>query len=57
LVSVLRKLAKVTIQSGKLDVQWYYEEDDEDISGRGEYIPEAFNIPIKFYIVTNISEL
>jgi hypothetical protein len=57
LVSVLRKLAQVAIQSGKLDIHWYYEEDDEDIIERGEYISETFNIPIKFIMVNNISEL
>ena len=31
LVSMLRKFSQVLIQSGKLVVQWYYEEDDEDI--------------------------
>ena len=57
LISILRKLTQVTIQSGKLDIQWYYEEDDEDIIERGEFIAETFKIPINFYLVTNISEL
>jgi hypothetical protein len=57
LVSILRKLTEVIIQSGKLDIQWYYEEDDEDIMERGEYISSSFNIPIKFNLIKNISEL
>jgi hypothetical protein len=57
LVSVLRKLTLVALQSARLDIHWYYEEDDEDICERGEYISETLNIPIKFIVVTNISEL
>jgi hypothetical protein len=57
LVSILRKLFQVTMQSGKLDVQWYYEEDDEDIIERGEFISTTFKIPIKFHLINNISEL
>jgi hypothetical protein len=57
LVSILRKLTQVNIQSGKLEIQWYYEEDDEDIIERGEFIAEAFKIPIKFFLVSDISEL
>ena len=57
LVSILRKLTQVAIQSGKLDIQWYYEEDDEDIIERGEFISATFKIPIKFNLINNISEL
>jgi hypothetical protein len=57
LVSLLRKLALVTINRGRLDIQWFYEEDDEDIIERGEFISSTFNIPIKFKLITNISEL
>lgn len=54
LVSILRKLSQVIQQSKKLVIQWYYEEDDEDILERGEYISETFDIPIEF-IISNIS--
>jgi hypothetical protein len=57
LVSILRKLTGVAIQSGKLDIQWYYEEDDEDIIERGEFISASFRIPIKFNLINTISEL
>jgi hypothetical protein len=57
LVSILRKLFQVTMKSGKLDIQWYYEEDDEDIIERGEFISTTFRIPIKFKLINNISEL
>ena len=57
LVSMLRKFSKVLIQSGKLVVQWYYEEDDEDILERGEYISSTFNIPIIFILTNHIADL
>ena len=58
LVSILRKLMKVILKSKKLVIQWYYEEDDEDILERGEYISESFNIPIKFIMLNdNIKDI
>ena len=52
LVSILKKLLQVTMQNRKLVIQWYYEEGDEDILERGEYISSTFDIPITF-IMTN----
>jgi hypothetical protein len=57
LVSILRKFSQVLLKSGKLVVQWYYEEDDEDILERGEYISSTFNIPILFILTNHISDL
>jgi len=57
LVSIIRKLSQVILQSGKLVIQWYYEEDDEDILERGEYISSTFNIPITFIKTNHIAGL
>jgi hypothetical protein len=57
LVSMLRKISQVLMQSGKLVIQWYYEEDDEDILERGQYISSTFDIPIKFIVTNNIADL
>jgi len=38
-------------------VQWYYEEDDEDILERGEYISSTLNIPITFIKTNHIAGL
>ena len=54
LASILREISKVILQDKKLIIHWYYEEDDEDMSERGEYISEALNIPFEF-IMTNSS--
>ena len=57
IVSILRKLSQVILQSRKLVIQWYYEEDDEDILERGEYIASSFNIPIVFILTKHITDL
>ena len=41
----------------KAVIRWYYEEDDEDILERGEYISAAFNIPVEFIAVSDISSV
>lgn len=48
LSSFLRKLSQVNQQSKKLVIQWYVEEDDDDLLERGKYISSTFNIPIEF---------
>jgi hypothetical protein len=57
LVSILRKMSKVILHSEQLVVQWYYEEDDEDIIERGEYIASTFNIPIVFILTKSLTDL
>jgi SiaC family regulatory phosphoprotein len=57
LVSILRKLSGGIIQPFRLVIQWYYEEDDEDILERGEFISSTLNIPVKFMMTNNISEI
>jgi hypothetical protein len=48
LVSILKKLSLINRCSAKLVIQWYYEEDDDDILDRGEYILTSINLPIEF---------
>jgi hypothetical protein len=55
LVSIIKEITKVVLKMKKFDIQWYYEEDDDDILERGEYISSAFNIPIGFIPVSDIS--
>lgn len=57
MVSILKNLRRVTLQSKMLVVQWYYEEDDEDIFERGEYISDTINIPIEFIKAKDVSLL
>jgi hypothetical protein len=50
LVTMLKKLSRVLLKSRKIKIIWYYEEDDEDIMERGEYIAAALNMPIEFIV-------
>jgi hypothetical protein len=47
-VAALKKLSQVMLKSCKLKIIWYYEDDDEDIVERGEYIAAALQMPIEF---------
>jgi hypothetical protein len=54
LVHILQKISKVTLQNKKYSIHWYYEEEDEDILERGEYISSSFDMPITFILTSNI---
>jgi hypothetical protein len=56
LVSILRKLSEITRQSKKLIIRWYYDQDDEDILERGEYIASTINFPIEFIMKNKIND-
>jgi len=57
LVSILRKLSQIILQSKKLVVQWYYEVGDENILDRGKYISSCCDIPIEFILTNHIAGL
>lgn len=54
LISVIRKVSEVARSGKKYVITWYYEEDDEDILERGEYISSSFKIPINFVLTKDI---
>jgi hypothetical protein len=56
LVSFFRKLLNVNLQSKKLEIIWYYEEEDDDMLEKGEYISTTLNIPIKFIVIDGITD-
>ena len=56
LVSILRRINMVLLHSKKLVIQWYYEEDDEDMLERGEYISMTFDIPVIFIPTNHITD-
>lgn len=54
LVSILKEVTRV-LESGKhFFVHWCYEEGDEDMLERGEFISSSLNIPIDFILTKNI---
>lgn len=48
LVSILKVISMVVLHNKQFFVHWCYEDEDEDILERGEYISTALNIPIDF---------
>jgi hypothetical protein len=56
MTAALKKIAQIIQQRKKLNIKWYYEEDDVDIYDRGEYISSVIDVPIEFIKTKNISE-
>jgi hypothetical protein len=57
-ISLLKNIATVKLKNKKYIINWYYEEDDEDILEKGEYISSVLNLPfnfIKIYDPTPVS--
>jgi hypothetical protein len=54
LTSLLKKISEVILQKHNYQIKWYYEEDDEDILERGEYISATLNMPINFIMTYDI---
>ena len=54
LISVIRKISELSRHGKKYIINWYYEEDDEDILERGEYISSSFKIPVNFILTKDI---
>jgi hypothetical protein len=56
LVSILNKLSQVNQKTKKLTIHWYFEDGDDDILERGEYISSAYNLPIDFFMTDDIAD-
>ncbi|WP_250630538.1 DUF1987 domain-containing protein [Rhodoflexus caldus] len=51
LVEIFRRLEKVT--DGEVVINWFYEEDDEDMQESGEDFKELIDIPIIMSVIEN----
>lgn len=45
LIDILRKLEKIHLDGNKVEMEWYYEEKDEDMKESGEDFKEILKIP------------
>lgn len=50
LVEVFRKLEKIE-RTKKVQIQWYYEEEDEDMMESGEDFKEIIKLPIDLLVI------
>jgi hypothetical protein len=48
LINIIQQISQVRNQHRKLQVNWYYEDGDEDILERGEYFSSILSIPFNF---------
>lgn len=48
LITLIQRVSAVTFRNAKFKVNWYYEEGDEDILERGEYIESVLEIDFNF---------
>lgn len=56
LTFTLQEISKVILQNKKLVIHWYYDEEDEDILERGEYVSSALNLPIEFIMTKSLKD-
>jgi hypothetical protein len=47
-ISLLGKIDSIKLKNKKYIINWYYEEDDEDILDKGESISSILDIPFNF---------
>ena len=53
-VSLLKKIETVKLKDKKLMINWYYEEGDEDIIEKGEYISSVLDVPYNFIMLSDL---
>jgi hypothetical protein len=51
--NVLRKIESLKLIDKKYIINWYYEEGDEDILEKGEYISSFLNIPFNYIMISD----
>lgn len=51
LITLLRKISDIKVKNKSFEINWYYEDDDEDIYALGEKISLVLDIPVKFILI------
>ena len=52
-ISLLKTIESIKLKNKKYIINWYYEEDDEDILEQGEYISSVLHVPFNFIIISD----
>lgn len=50
-ISFLKKIESILMKNKKYIINWYYEEGDEDINEKGEYISSFLEVPFNFIMI------
>ncbi len=53
IITILQRLSTVAFKDKKIRVNWYYEDGDEDILERGEYISSVLELEFNYIMVTD----
>jgi hypothetical protein len=56
-ISLLKKIETVRLKNKKFLVNWYYDEGDEDIIEKGEYISSVLEVPFNFIMIPDRSDI
>lgn len=57
LSSFFLKISRIVTKNKEYSIQWYYEDGDDDMLERGQYISAVHKIPIKFIPVSDINNI
>lgn len=49
--SLLKKISNVILKNKKMVINWYYEEDDDNMMAKGENISFALNLPVNLIMI------
>jgi hypothetical protein len=55
-ISLLKKITNIKLKDKLVVINWYYEEDDDDILDQGENISSVLNIPVNFIMLSETDE-
>jgi len=56
-ISLLSKIESVKLKNKKYIINWYYDEGDEDIIEKGEYISSVVEVPFNFIMIPDSNDI
>jgi SiaC family regulatory phosphoprotein len=56
-ISLLSKIESVKLKNKKYIINWYYDEGDEDIIEKGEYISSVVEVPFNFIMIPDRNDI
>jgi hypothetical protein len=56
-ISFLSQIESLKLKDKKCIINWYYDEGDEDIIEKGEYISSAIDVPFNFILISDPADI